>query len=147
MSSIVRRIACIAIAAGAIVMSARGAAAQQHDHAHMNMTAQGWQFMQDGVVFAMFNDQSGPRGGEEFVAPNWWMVMATRTTSRGVLTLSGMASLDPATVGGDGYRELLQAGEVFEGRHLVDRQHPHDLFMQLAASWRIGLSPSTHLTL
>lgn len=142
-----RRIAAIAMSAASIVAGARSAAAQQHDHAHMNMTGQGWQFMQDGVVFAMFNDQSGPRGGRDFVAPNWWMLMATRTTSRGVLTLSGMASLDPATVGADGYRELLQSGEVFQGRRLVDRQHPHDFFMQLAASWRVGLSSSTHLTL
>ena len=63
------------------------------------------------------------------------------------LTLTGMYSLDPALVGADGYHELFQAGEVFEGRPLVDRQHPHDLFMQLAASWRFELSSSTSLTL
>jgi len=112
----------------------------------MNMSNQGWQLMQDGVVWAMFNDQSGPRGGREFVAPDWWMLMATRTTARGVVTLSGMASLDPAAVGDEGYRELFQAGETFEGRPIVDRQHPHDFFMQLSASWRAALS-STHLTL
>src|SRR5262249_29789232 len=56
-------------------------------------------------------------------------------------------SLDPALVGADGYHELFQAGEVFDGRPLIDRQHPHDLFMQLAASWRFDVSSSTHLTL
>src|SRR5512138_1042176 len=147
MSSHFRRLAPITIAC-AISFTFATRAAAQHDHAHMQMsTSQGWQLMQDGVVWAMFNDQRSPRGGDEFVVPNWWMLMATRNTSRGPVTLSGMLSLDPATVGADGYRELFQAGEAFEGRPIVDRQHPHDLFMQLAASWRINLSSSTHLTL
>ena len=41
----------------------------------------GWQFMQDGIVFAEFNHQGGPRGGNEFVVPNWWMGMASRKTA------------------------------------------------------------------
>src|SRR5215470_8799188 len=142
-----RRPASIAIAAMLIALCARRVSAQQHDHAHMNMSGTGWQFMQDGVVFVMFNDQSGPRGGTDFVAPSWWMGMLMRNTKRGTVTLTGMYSLDPALVGTDGYHELFQAGEVFEGRPLVDRQHPHDLFMQMSASWRFGLSSSTSLTL
>jgi hypothetical protein len=142
-----RRLASIAIAVVLVTFSARRASAQQHDHEHMNMNSQGWQFMQDGVVFAMFNHQGGPRGGSDFVAPDWWMGMAMRNTAHGALTLTGMYSLDPALVGADGYHELFQAGEVFEGRPIVDRQHPHDLFMQVAASWRVGLSSSTFLTL
>src|SRR5438105_11976909 len=106
-----------------------------------------WQFMQDGIVFAEFNHQGGPRGGHEFVVPNWWMGMASRETARGRLTLSGMFSLDPATVGRDGYREIFQAGEALNGRPLIDRQHPHDLFMQLAAVWRTPVSGSTGFTL
>jgi len=142
-----RRLASIAAAIASIVFSPRSASAQ-HDHAHMNMNSgQSWQFMQDGVIFAMYNDQSGPRGGTDFVAPSWWMGMAMRNTSHGMLTLTGMYSLDPALVGADGYRELFQAGEVFDGRPIVDHQHPHDLFMQLAASWQFSLSSSTHLTL
>ena len=47
-----------------------------------------------------------------------------------------MLSLDAATVGSDGYRELFQVGEVFNGQPIIDRQHPHDFFMQTAASWR-----------
>src|SRR5580765_4945573 len=90
-----------------------------------------WQFMQDGVVFAEFNRQGGPRGGKEFVAPNWWMGMAARSVAGGPLTFTGMLSLDAATVGTDGYGELFQVGETFGGIPLVDRQHPHDFFMQL----------------
>jgi hypothetical protein len=107
----------------------------------------GWHFMQDGVLFAEFNHQGSPRGGDEFVAPNWWMGMAGRNTPKGRLTFIGMFSLDPATVGRDGYRELLQTGESLDGQPLVDRQHPHDLFMQLAAVWRLPLTGATGLTL
>ncbi len=103
--------------------------------------------MQDGILFAEFNHQGGPRGGNEFVAPNWWMGMATRDFSRGRLTLTSMFSLDPATVGKDGYREIFQAGEALNGRPLIDRQHPHDLFMQLAAVWRMPVTEATGFTL
>src|ERR1700722_17310958 len=71
------------------------------DHASMNMTT-GWQFMQDGIVFAELDHQGGPRGGDQFVAPNWWMGMASRGTSHGQFTFNGMLSLDPATVGESG---------------------------------------------
>src|SRR3989441_3313715 len=126
------------------------AIAQDTPHDHMQMTMppnSGWQFMQDGIVFAEFNHQGGPRGGNEFVVPNWWMGMASREMRRGRLTLTSMLSLDPATVGKDGYREILQAGEAIDGHPLIDRQHPHDLFMQLAAVWRMPLTQSTGFTL
>src|SRR5581483_3804953 len=113
----------------------------QHEHMHM-APAGGWTFMQDGIVFATFNHQGGPRGGDEVVAPNWWMGMASREGSRGRLTMTGMVSLDPATVGKSGYREIFQTGEALDGRPLIDRQHPHDLFMQLAAIWRVPLGAS-----
>ena len=116
----------------------------QHDHMQMDMaTASAWELLQDGIVFAEFNHQGGPRGGDEFVVPNWWMGMASRKTSRGQLTLTGMLSLDRATVGKAGYREIFQAGEALNGRPLIDRQHPHDLFMQLAAVWRMPGTEST----
>ena len=103
--------------------------------------------MQDGVVYGMFNHQGGPRGGDEFKVPNWWMGMFSRDVGNSKLTLSTMLSLDPATVGKQGYREIFQVGEVFEGQPLIDHQHPHDLFMQLAAVWRTPLSDTTGLTI
>jgi hypothetical protein len=106
-----------------------------------------WQFMQDGVVFGLFNHQGGPSGGNEFVVPNWWMGMASRKIKRSDLTLSAMFSLDPATVGTRGYREIFQAGEAVDGQPLIDRQHPHDLFMQLAAVWRTPISDTSGLTI
>src|SRR2546425_12077539 len=119
---------------------------QEHEHMNMDMGS-GWQFMQDGIVFAEFNHQGGPRGGDEFVVPNWWMGMANRDFSLGRLTLTSMFSLDPATVGKDGYREIFQAGEALDGRPLIDRQHPHDLFMQLGAVWRMPVAASTGIPL
>ena len=125
-----------------------GPNAGQHEHMQMNMPMNGgWQLMQDGIVFAEFNHQGGPRGGNEFVLPNWWMGMATREVPRGRLTLTSMLSLDAATVGRGGYREILQAGEAIDGHPLIDRQHPHDLFMQLAAVWRMPVTHSTGFTL
>lgn len=122
--------------------------AAQHQHMQMDMPdTPAWTLMQDGVVFGIFNHQGGPRGGDEFRVPNWWMGMATRKTGRSQLTFTGMLSLDPATVGKRGYGEIFQVGEVVDGRPLVDRQHPHDLFMQLAAVWRVELWDGTGLTL
>jgi hypothetical protein len=112
----------------------------QAGHEHHAAAAAGWRLMQDGVVAGIFNDQGGPRGDREFFVPNWWMGMLTRDAGRHRVTLSGMFSLDPATVGKSGYAELFQVGEALDGVPLVDRQHPHDFFMQLAAAWRISFS-------
>ena len=105
-----------------------------------------WMFMQDGAVWAMFNSQGGPRGGEEFMAPNWWMGMAIREKDTQTFGLNAMLSLDAATLGNNGYREIFQIGEALDGKPLIDRQHPHDLFMQLAAAWRVKLGEKTSLT-
>lgn len=156
-----RRRAVLALCSGIVLMaagpraqeavdapSAASAGASQNDSMQMNMPMHpGWQFMQDGVLFAEFDHQGGPRGGNQLVAPNWWMGMATRTTSRGQFTFSGMLSLDPATVGMDGYREIFQVGEALDGRPLIDRQHPHNFFMQLAAAWRLPVTSATGLTI
>jgi len=122
----------------------------EHQHEHMNMDMNGsgaWSFMQDGIVFAELNHQGGPRGGDELIAPNWWMGMASRALPRGRLTLTAMFGLDRATVGAEGYGEIFQAGEAFGGRPIVDRQHPHDFFMQLAASWRVPVGDAASVTL
>ncbi len=106
-----------------------------------------WHVMQDAVVFGMFNHQGGPRGGDEFRVPNWWMGMFSRRVKSGQLTINTMFSLDPATVGKKGYREIFQVGETFEGRPLIDYQHPHDVFMQLAAVWRVPVGARTGFTI
>jgi hypothetical protein len=50
-----------------------------------------------------------------------------------------MVSADPL-MGKRGYPLLLQTGESANGQPLIDRQHPHDLFMELAASYSRPIS-------
>jgi hypothetical protein len=107
----------------------------------------GWRLMQDGVVFGLFNHQGGPRGGDEFVVPNWWMGVWTRDRGPNQFSLNAMLSLDAGSVGKSGYGEIFQVGEALDGKPLIDRQHPHDLFMQLAASWRRSIGTRTFLTI
>jgi hypothetical protein len=109
--------------------------------------ASGWHVMQDAVVYAMFNHQAKPRGGDEFRVPNWWMGMFNRKVESSDLTINTMVSLDPLTVGKKGYRELFQVGEAYEGAPLVDYQHPHDVFMQVAAVWHVPVGARTGFTL
>jgi hypothetical protein len=46
-----------------------------------------------------------------------------------------MLSLEPWTIPGCGYPDLLASGELCDGDGLHDRQHPHDLFMELAGDF------------
>ena len=103
--------------------------------------------MQDGISFFTFNDQGGPRGGRDFNVQNWWMGMARRALSGGTLQFNLMVSLEPATLGKDGYREIFQTGETANGLPLIDRQHPHEFLMQAAAVWRRPLPGRYALTL
>ena len=112
-----------------------------------SMDSPGWHFMQDAVLFGMFNHQGGARGGDEFKVPNWWMGMFSRKVKSSQLTFNTMLSLDAATVGEQGYRELFQSGEAIDGRPLIDHQHPHDFFMQLAGVWRMPISDKTGFTI
>jgi len=129
----------------AVVMLPAMLWAQDDPHAGMqhDMAAAGWTFMQDGLVFAMYNDQGSARGEREFKIPNWWMGMAERPVAKGRLTINLMLSLDPATVGAQGYSHILQVGETYEGNALIDHQHPHDFLMQAAAIWRRPLGKAT----
>lgn len=100
------------------------------------MDRPGWTWMTMATARLLYNDQGGPSGDSTVESSNWTMVMAQRRLGSGLLTLMSMNSLEPATVGGSGSPQLFQTGEAFEGRPLVDRQHPHDFFMNLAATYR-----------
>ncbi len=99
-----------------------------------------WEMATHGLLFVVYDHQGGPRGATRGVAPNWVMNMARRRLGSGELDLRVMLSLDPATVRPQGYPLLFQAGETFEGKPLVDAQHPHDFFMEVAGiyTWRLG---------
>jgi hypothetical protein len=99
----------------------------------------GWQWMGLGIVRLGMNDQGGPSGEESFESSNWVMGMGHRALAGGRLTLMGMTSLEPATVPAAGSPQLFQVGETYQDRLIVDRQHPHDLFMNLSATYRRAL--------
>jgi hypothetical protein len=120
-------------------------ASTQHDHAAMQ--ASSWHLMQDGVVFVNVNHQGSPRGGDELAVQNWWMGMAERPAGSGRLRFTLMLSLEPATLGNDGYREIFQVGETLNDLPLIDRQHPHDFLMQASVVWRTPLGRGYSLTL
>jgi len=100
----------------------------------------GWMLMLHGVVFVVDQQQSGPRGYDKFFSTNWAMGMAQRKAGPGTLTLRSMLSLEPATISERRYPELFQVGETAFGRPIVDGQHPHNFFMELAGIYdlRVG---------
>lgn len=105
-------------------------------HAHMNhdVSATDWQVHSHAVLTFTNSRQEGPRGDEKAFVQGMATVMARRALGeRDTLDLEAMLSPDPF-MGKSGYPLLLQAGETADGvTHLVDRQHPHDLFMALTA--------------
>jgi len=96
--------------------------------------------MVHGAASLGWDQQAGPRGGSRAVSTNWLMAMGEHPLLGGDLTLRSMFSLEPATVPGPGFPELLQTGETYNGVHLHDTQHPHDLFMELALDYRRPIS-------
>ena len=94
-----------------------------------------WNFMFHGNLFVLDIQQSGARGRDKFLAPNWAMPMFSRTFGSNGLTLRTMLSLEPATVTRRRYPLLFQTGETAFGRAIVDGQHPHDLIMELAGRY------------
>jgi hypothetical protein len=101
-------------------------------HANHKMLGD-WTVMLHGVAFLEYDKQYTKRGDDQLGIVDWEMVMAMRRIGTGLLHLHGMASLEPATIGARGYPLLLQTGEAYKRQPLIDRQHPHDLFMELAA--------------
>ena len=102
----------------------------------------GWMTMLHGYVDQLHDHQGGPRGATEDFSESMFMAMASRQWGADTLGFRSMLSLDPL-MGKAGYPLLLQSGETADGVHpLIDRQHPHDLFMELAATWSHDLAPA-----
>ena len=85
------------------------------------------------------NAQGGPRGVTKFESQNWVMPMAFRRLGPGTVNLRGMFSLEPLTFSPGGSPQLFQTGETYKGEPLIDRQHPHDLFMELSATYTMPI--------
>lgn len=103
-----------------------------------------WTTMTHGIANVVYDDQGGPRGDTKTFASSMLMLMAQRPAAEGTVGLRAMVSADPL-MGKRGYPLLLQTGESANGQPLIDRQHPHDLFMELSASYSRPLSPESSL--
>ncbi len=103
-----------------------------------------WMFMFHGTAWLNAQQQSSSRGYDKIFSTNWFMPMAQRKMGKsGTLTLRTMLSLEPATVSGRFYPELFQVGEIAFEKLIVDGQHPHDFFMELAALYDQKLGRNT----
>jgi hypothetical protein len=96
-----------------------------------------WVIFFHGDMKLGVNAQGGPRGATKVESQNWFMPMAFRRVGRGTLQLRGMFSLEPFTFPPGGSGELFQTGETYKGEPLVDKQHPHDLFMELSGTYTV----------
>ena len=120
----------------------------------------GWMLMLHGTAFVAniqqqaSEPQADPstgetparRGGNRFFSTNWIMPMAMRQLGPGQLTLRAMFSLEPATITGRQYPLLFQQGETAFGKPIIDGQHPHNFFMEVAALYDIRTSEHTLLS-
>ncbi|WP_254912964.1 hypothetical protein [Novosphingobium sp. B 225] len=101
-----------------------------------------WMLMAHGAVSAQYSKATGPRGDDKVYVTSMAMLMAQRDTDWGRVQLKSMLSLEPA-MDAAGYPNLFATGETAGGLPLVDRQHPHDLFMELAARVDVNAGPGS----
>ncbi|HVF92187.1 MAG TPA: cytochrome c [Blastocatellia bacterium] len=106
-----------------------------------------WMVMAHGDLKIGVNHQGGPRGITKAESQNWLMLMAERPVGAGRLMLRGMLSAETWTAPRKGFPELFQTGEAYKGRPIIDAQHPHDLFMELAAAYTLPLSENVSIHL
>jgi hypothetical protein len=107
----------------------------------------GWMLMAHGVANFVYDHQSGPRGDNMAFVSGMVMGMASHRLGNGSVQFRAMLSPEPL-MGPRGYPLLLATGETANGRdRLIDRQHPHDLFMELSTSLsqNIGRNSSVFL--
>jgi hypothetical protein len=108
-------------------------AAALHPALHAHNGAWDLRLHADATIYRA--DEGSVRGNEQWGSTNWLMAIAARQTAGGTLVLRGMMSLEPLTVRGCGTPNLLQTGEVCDGEAIVDAQHPHELFSEIALAY------------
>ncbi|MEO5866795.1 MAG: hypothetical protein ABIS14_05720 [Sphingomonas sp.] len=111
----------------------------------LHLATGAWMVMLHGYAWGVYTDQGGPRGGKDAFVQSMAMLQGVRDFGGARLQLRSMLSLEPA-MGPRGYHNLFATGETADGTNpLIDRQHPHDLFMELAARFDIDVAPGTSL--
>lgn len=100
-----------------------------------------WDLMVHGFLSGMYDHQGGRRGADQTISSDWGMLMAGHELGGGRVLLRTMLSLDALGITTRGYPLLLQSGETYRGLPLVDRQHPHDFFMEVGAQYDRTVAP------
>jgi hypothetical protein len=100
----------------------------------------GWELMFHGTVFITYNQQGGPRGEGKAESTNYLMTMQQHRLGSGTLLLRQMFSAESLTSPHPGFPELFQTGETYHGQPLVDHQHPHNVFAELAALYTLPVN-------
>jgi hypothetical protein len=94
-----------------------------------------WRFMLHGRLNLVNSQTTGPRGQNQTYTTNMLMAEASREQGPDTLSFRFMGTLEPV-MGPRGYPLLLQSGETANGRALlIDRQHPHDMIMELSGTY------------
>lgn len=104
-----------------------------------------WNLMFHAKAFLLTTQQSSPRGRDRFFSANWFMPMLSRQMGPHTVMFRTMLSLEPATVTERRYPLLFQTGETAFGLPIVDGQHPHDLFMEIAGMYTYSPTERTKL--
>ena len=105
-------------------------------HEGLHIMKDDWMLMVHGFADVVYDNQGGGRGDRKVLSSNMLMLMAQHPLGVGTLGARTMLSLEPLTIGKKGYPLLLQTGETADGTTpLIDRQHPHDFWMELAGTY------------
>jgi len=111
-----------------------------------------WMLMDRVSLLGVYDNQSGPRGSNMVFPSGMVMGMAQRDLPDDFLggllggsTIGFRAMLSPDPfMGRAGYPLLLESGETANGTTpLIDRQHPHDLMMELATTYSHPIDDQT----
>ncbi|MEO0063234.1 MAG: hypothetical protein RLZZ08_1794 [Pseudomonadota bacterium] len=103
----------------------------------------GWMGMVHGYASSNYTDHGGPRGDDKLYVQSMAMLMAEKRTDTTRLQLRAMLSAEPL-MSDRGYPNLFATGETYGGGiPIVDRQHPHDLFMELAGRFDVKVGGDT----
>src|SRR5258706_2018206 len=117
---------------------ASGTSWQPDDAAHTGVHAMAgdWMLMGHMMLLGVYDNQSGPRGDEKVFPAGMLMGMARRDLSDSdTINFRAMLSPDPF-MGRSGYPSLLASGQTANGvTHLIDRQHPHDLVIEMSGAY------------
>jgi hypothetical protein len=113
---------------------------------HGNFEDGKWVVMPHGFLSAQYTDHGGPRGDDMAYATSMLMLTAESQPEWGRLQFKSMMSLEPL-MDAKGYPNLFATGETANGAALVDRQHPHDLFMELAGRVDFNIGDAASLFL